>query len=138
MLTLRKPQMEALTAAVWNRFSDDAGLLLGQHCAEWLQNQTPAEQQRCIRRALDLAWAQGLRRGTSLILFAACVLEYGPSFDRHPVVHGFLSLPGLDPDARVQRLVDSLPLRVWDELGLLAAPPQAQATVGPAERPHGQ
>lgn len=120
MLVVRQAQIAVFTARAWSDFFLTAGeLLLDQHAVQ--MEGTPAEaQRRRVRWSLLHARARGLREGDTLMLFARCLLTYGPAFAAHPTIAEGRRSPG-EADAHWRRLYAGMPDDVWRELVLLYA-----------------
>ena len=66
--------------------------------------------------------ARNYHFATDLAMFSivAMMFEFGPNFDRHPVVAKTLHDDRNPPDDRMLSIVLELPDRIWHELAILA------------------
>lgn len=58
----------------------------------------------------------GIHTADDQVLFAGLMMSVSPSFDDHPAVQRMLRDETVAPDERLDRMIDSLPDRVWDQI----------------------
>lgn len=120
MLTIRPAQMAAFSQHLWDEFLPEASEQLVEEFADdWAELPPQALHDR-VAWALSRARARGLVEADTILLFARCLLSFGPAFEQHPMVSRLLARPGASPDDRLQDAVDGLPKHVWHELELMA------------------
>lgn len=66
------------------------------------------------RRGLDRAVAQGLQTQEDVLAFLVLRHQFGERFDEFPAVRQFLARTDLPPDHRIARMMQALPLALWD------------------------
>ncbi len=75
---------------------------------------------RRVERGLMRARQYGMRADTSIQALIGMMFEFGPHFDRHPVVAKLLRNERLQPDDRTYALVFEISDRVWEEMSILS------------------
>lgn len=78
--------------------------------AEWPQDKLLAH----TRRGLDQAIGWNLTTQEDVIGFLVLRQQFGERFDEFPAVRKFLSRSDLPPDNRIQLMMLTLPLGIWD------------------------
>lgn len=120
MLIIRNEQMAALRDGVVDNVATHAVARLLENAAEQLHGLSPPEYQRRVRWAVDQARAHGFTEYGGLLVFATCLLEFGPSFERHPAVARMLATHHATPaEDRLDRLLDGMPAYIWNELDMI-------------------
>jgi len=81
----------------------------------------PAEVlRRRVEQGFARARSYGIEADTAIQSFIGMMFEFGPHFDRHPIVARLLRNHRLPPDDRIYALVFELSDRIWDEMAILS------------------
>ena len=89
--------------------------------AAWPQDQLLAH----TRRGLDQAIGWNLTTQEDVIGFLVLRHQFGERFDEFPAVRKFLSRSDLPPDNRIQLMMLTLPLGIWDVVKRRTPPGQS-------------
>jgi hypothetical protein len=120
MLTIRTEQMEAFRKALDGTMLERVVAFLRAELPDAVAGLPDDVVRRRAERGLERAREYDFETDLSLISLVTMMFEFGPNFDRHPVVAKALRDDRDTPDDRMLTVVLELPERVWDELAILA------------------
>ena len=118
--TIRSEQQKEFTRAAERSFVDRS--------INFLQDKLPAKVSplppRLLRQRVEAGFARAKQYGvgweSSLLMFVSLMFEFGPNFDRHPLVQAYLRDQRVQPDHRVKRVVNDLTPEDWAKVANLA------------------
>lgn len=118
MLIVRNVQMAVFADRAWKDFEFSASeLLLDQYEEQW-HEVVPEVRRRRVSWSLAQGYALGLTGSDDLLLYAGCLIAYGPYFPCHPVIASTLGGHAGTLAGRLRRLY-GVPHYVWREMDLL-------------------
>jgi len=74
------------------------------------------ELRRRVVHGIERGRSHGLTWEYSLTIFVANMLERCPDFDEHPAIRRVLEDESLQPDERMDALLERVPKEAWDEV----------------------
>jgi hypothetical protein len=75
-----------------------------------------AELKAMVSRGIARARVYGISHESALAGFVAIMFEAAPNFDGHPVLQQILRDESVDPNSRIERLLDHFSEEIWEDV----------------------
>jgi hypothetical protein len=134
MLVIRREQMAVFARHMEERLASETIAYLFQDHPDLVEDLPEAILRRRVDQGLRQAREYGFHFDQTLQAFVALMFEFGPHFDRHPVVAKLLRDPDRPADERLDALDVEASDRVWEEIAILSAGDSWADEDGKAER----
>jgi hypothetical protein len=111
---IRQPQVDMLGLAMVHNFVRKVAGMLRQEFPAFVEKLGDDELRDRVWMGLARARSHGIRRETTLAGFITMMFVVGPDFDRTPRMAGILADEAVDPDRRMERVLE-LPQQAWSD-----------------------
>jgi hypothetical protein len=120
--TIRDEQMQALQRAQEEAFVRSVSDGLRNYHLDLVETIPEEQLLAMVARGIDRARRYGIRQKFGLAMFVELMLLVGEDFDEYPPIRAILLQPDIDPDDKMDRIIDTMTEPQWQGARRRSAP----------------